>query len=428
MARFDVEFARSRFPALSSAVAGGWTFLENAGGTYVPQDYLDRLNEFMVDSKVQLYGPYDMSQKGTRAIEDSTVRMAELINADPSEVVIGYNTTMNLYILSRALAPIVQPGDEIIVTNQDHEANVTSWRRLTEQGAVIREWKLDPKTGDLSLEGLKELLNDNTKLVAVNHSSNIVASVNDVKEAARLAHEIGAFIMVDGVSYAPHHAVDVKDLDVDFYTLSLYKVFGPHLGLLYVRSSLHPLLSNEYFEKLPAMYASKPHPGAPNYMRIALNPGGVNHEQVGSLQGVAEYFDALYAHHYPEGTATGHERFAAVFELIEEHASELSAVFLDYVRTNPRIRLIGRDSACMKDRSPTFGFLVEGLLPADIVKGVVKHKIAIQSGSMYAWRCTEALGIDTDAGVIRMSLAHFNTLDEMKNFVRVLDEVIAELS
>lgn len=425
MPQFDIDFIRKQFPSFQHPETRQWIFMENAGGAYVPKPVIDRLNQFMVESKVQPYGQYLMSKKATEAIEQSTVKMAELINADYEEIVIGHCTTMNFIMLAKALRSWFKPGDEVIVTNQEHEANSTPWRRLQDLGVKILEWKMNPETAELELDELEKLLSKKTRLVCVNHSSNIVGSVNEIQTIAKMVHEKGGLILVDGVSYAPHHTVDVKALDVDFYGLSLYKVFGPHLGLLFVKKDHHHLLSNESLEFQPQQYEKMTTPGAPNYLRIALNPGGVNHEAGACLAGITDYMDALYSHHFQDKENDQFSRVKKVFGLIEEHESNMSKLFLDFVQSNPRIRLIGKTASDTTQRQPTFSFTISSQLSnKEFVGELVKRKIAIQTGCFYAWRCVNALGIHTDHGVVRISLAHYNTEDEVRCLCSCLAEIL----
>jgi len=425
MSTLDLDFVRRQFPSFQHSETGQWIYAENAGGTYVPHTVLDRLNRFMIEAKVQPYGQYLMSKKATAAIEEGTVKMAEMIHADPEEVVIGHCTTMNFTMLSHALRNWFQSGDEVIVTDQEHEANSTPWRRLARYGVNIIEWKMNPTTSELELDQLAKLLSDRTKLVCVNHSSNIVGSVNDIAGIAALVHDHGALLLVDGVSYAPHHAVDVKALGADFYGLSLYKVFGPHLGLLFVKKDHHHVLSNESLEFQPRQYEKMTSPGAPNYLRIALNPGGVNHEEGACVAGITDYFDALYQHHYPQPEPDQFARIKKVFALVETHETQLSSLFLDFVSSHPQIKLIGRHVADTTQRQPTFSFTISGSRTnRDWVAELVRHHIAVQSGCFYAWRCVRALGLDTETGVIRVSLVHYNTTDEVKLLCSYLEKCL----
>ena len=422
---WDINFVRSQFPAFKNEVSAETIFLENAGGTYVPRQVIDHLNKFMISTKVQPYGPYSLSQEGTEAIHQATKKMAEMINAEESEIVLGHCTTMNFYLLSMALHNQFQPGDEIIITNQDHESNISPWRRLKEYGLKIREWKINPGSGFLNPDDLDDLISTKTRLVCMPHSSNIIGSVNDVTIVADKVHAVNGWLLVDGVSYAPHHAVDVKALKADIYCLSLYKVFGPHLGLMFVSEKLHPYLENQSLEFQPELYEKYRQPGSPNFLRIALNPGLVNHEEVASLLGLVEYFDRIYYHHYEQEEELFHKRVVCIHELIQDHETQLAKKWLSYVSQQPKMQLIGSTETDSRFRSPTWSFCLKGKSTRSIAEQLAKNNIAVQSGSFYAWRCLQALNINSDPGVLRISLAHINTIDEIEQLCTVMDEILS---
>ena len=226
MPKLDIDYVREQFPAFEDPLSSKWSFFENAGGSYVPSNVIERLNHFMTSTKVQPYAEFDTSAIAGDNMDKATNSFAEMINAGNDEIIIGGSTTMNMYVLSNAIKSLLKPGDEVIVTNQDHEANVGAWRRLADHGMVIKEWQINSDTAELEIDELKELLSEKTKIVAVTHCSNIVGSINDLKSIAKLVHQYDAYIVGDGVSYAPHGFPDVKDLDVDFYAFSLYKTYG----------------------------------------------------------------------------------------------------------------------------------------------------------------------------------------------------------
>ena len=231
--KLDIDYVRSQFPAFSDSLAKDWSFFENAGGSYVPINVINKLNEFMISTKVQPYAEYPMSKIAGNNMDQATDLFAKMINAKNNEILIGGSTSINLYVLSNALKKYIEPGDEIIVTNQDHEANISPWRRLKQEGAKIIEWKFNLENHELEIPQLEKIISNKTKILAVTHCSNIVASINNLKKIAKIAHEKNIIVIGDGVSYAPHGFPDVKELDVDFYTFSLYKTYGPHLALLY---------------------------------------------------------------------------------------------------------------------------------------------------------------------------------------------------
>ena len=240
----DIDYVRDQFPAFSDPLSAKWSFFENAGGSYVPHNVINHLNHFMTSTKVQPYAEFDTSAIAGDNMDQATKLFAEMINANKDEIIIGASTTMNMYVLSNAMRHFLKPGDEVIVTNQDHEANVGAWRRLKEHGVVIKEWRINSENAELEISDLESLLSDRTKIVAVTHCSNIVGSMNDLKSITKLVHQYDAYVIGDGVSYAPHGFPDVKDLDVDFYAFSLYKTYGPHLGLLYGKKEILDQLKN----------------------------------------------------------------------------------------------------------------------------------------------------------------------------------------
>lgn len=428
MTSLDVNFVRAQFPSLQAGerAPAPMGFFENAGGSFAPQAVIDRWVDYMTYYKAQPYGPYPAALRGAELIEQATICMAEFIGADADEVVLGHSTTLNLAMLALALRPGLQAGDEIIVSQQDHESNVSPWRKLAEFGVVIREWPLDPATGLLSLETLQGLLNSKTRWVCFPHSSNVIGAVNEVAAVVRMAHAAGARVLVDGVSYAPHHSVDVKALGVDAYACSLYKVFGPHLGLLYVRRELHDTLANQSLEFLPALYRKFTQPGAPNDLRVKLNPGLVNHEEAVAALGIADYFDALYAHHFQAQETAFGQRVKAVFGLIQQHEAELSRAWIAYIAQRPHLGLIGPASHDTGRRSPTWSLRVDGYEPLAIGRALGERGFGVQAGSFYAWRCLQALGIDPARGVLRISAAHFNTVEEITALGETLDELCPE--
>ncbi|MDC0045335.1 aminotransferase class V-fold PLP-dependent enzyme, partial [Pelagibacteraceae bacterium] len=242
--KLDIEFVRSQFPAFSDPLSKDWSFFENAGGSYVPKNVIDKLSEFMTSTKVQPYAEYPMSKIAGDNMDKATDLFARMINAKNNEILIGGSTSINLYVLSNALKKYINPGDEVIVTNQDHEANISPWRRLNECGANIIEWKFNLDNYELEIQELEKLINKKTKIIAVTHCSNIIGSVNNLNKISNIAHRNNIIVVGDGVSYAPHGFPNVKDLDVDFYTFSLYKTYGPHLALLYGKEEILKDLPN----------------------------------------------------------------------------------------------------------------------------------------------------------------------------------------
>ena len=320
-------------------------------------------------------------------------------------------TSCTTALHSALVAMGIGPGDEVIVTNQDHEANISPWRRLSEVGAKIKEWKINPETAELNIDDLKALLSEKTRIVAITHCSNIVGSINDLKSIAKLVHEYDAYIVGDGVSYAPHGFPDVKDLDVDFYAFSLYKTFGPHLGLLYGKKDILNKLPNQNHEFLEGD------------VPYTLNPGGPNHEELSCLIGVYEYFNNLYEHHFPDQDASTRGKIEAVNDLIAKHEMEIANPLLDYINTRDDINLIGKTKISNKDRAPTIAFTMNNKSSKELSSDLVKQGIATRNDNFYAWRCLKALGINVDDGVVRTSMVHYNTHEDVSNLINALKTI-----
>ena len=407
----DIDFVKAQFPAFKDPLSSKWSFFENAGGSYVPHNVIKHLNNFMTSTKVQPYAEFDISAIAGNNMDKATELFAEMINARKDEIIIGASTTMNMYVLSNAMKHFIKPGDEIIVTNQDHEANIGAWRRLGSYGAVIKEWKINTENAELEIEDLKALLTNKTKIVAVTHCSNIVGSINNLQSIAKLVHEYNAFLVGDGVSYAPHGLPNVKDLDVDFYTFSLYKTYGPHLGLLYGKKEILNQLPNQNHEFLEGD------------VPYTLNPGGPNHEELSCLVGIYEYFNNLYNHHFPDENNTLRKKIEKINELISNHEEQIANPLLEYLNSRNDIKLIGKKKIENKNRAPTIAFTFVNQSSKKISDQLVKNGIATRNDNFYAWRCLKALGIDVDDGVVRTSMVHYNTHEDVEKLISVLKKI-----
>ena len=404
--QLDIDFARSQFPAFNDPLCKDWSFFENAGGSYVPNHVIKKLNEFMTSTKVQPYAEYPMSKIAGDNMDKATEFFAKMINAKNKEIIIGGSTSINLYVLSNALKYSLIPGDEVIVTNQDHEANISPWRRLSEVGAIIKEWKINPTTAELEINDFKNLLSHKTKIVAVTHCSNIVGSINDLKKISQLSHEHNAIVIGDGVSYAPHGFPDVKELEVDFYTFSLYKTYGPHLALLYGKEEILKKLPNQNHQFLEGSYP------------YTINPGGPNHEELASLIGIYDYFIDLYSHHFGKDEISIRKKIKKINYLISDHEKKIANPFLEYISKRNDIRLIGKKSIQNKDRAPTISLVPKNQTSKYLSDFLISKKIATRNDNFYAWRCLKALGIDVNDGLVRISMTHYNS---EKDTIKLID-------
>jgi cysteine desulfurase family protein (TIGR01976 family) len=406
--RLDLAFVRSHFPALLR----GWALFDNAGGSVAPQQVIDRVRDHMSRRHVQLGASYAISAEATRAVHDGIAAAAALVGASPDEVVIGPSTTMNVYVLAQALASRFRPGDNVIVTNLDHESNIGAWRRLAQRGVEIREWRFRPETMLLEPEDLDALLDERTRLVCFTHVSNVVGAIHDVAAIARKAHAAGALVCADGVAYAPHRRVEVEALGVDFYLLSLYKVYGPHLGLLYARREHLAGLDNQNHFFLGA-----------GELAYKLEPGYVNHELTAALPGILAYFDDLARHHHGAAAVvedTVHH-LGRVFEDIAAHEQRLVAPLLAFLAGKAGVRVLGPASGDASVRVPTVAFTVDGRHASELPARLDPAHVAIRWGDFYARRAIDALGLGERGGVVRVSMVHYNTEDEVARLIQALD-------
>lgn len=413
---FDVDFARTQFPAFMHPETAQWGFFENAGGAYAAQAVVDKLQHFMTATKMQPYGPSGPSHEAGVAMDRSHTLLAAAINASPAELMFGPSTSMNTYVLAQAIRSCLNPGDEIIVSQQDHEANYGAWARLAEASneIVLRQWQIDPDSGLLKHAQLDELLSARTRLVCVTHASNLVGSINNIREIADKVHAAGGWLAVDGVAYAPHLAVDVKQLDVDFYYFSLYKTFGPHQGLMYVKQ--------EVLEQLP----NQGHFFNATYPEKKLTPAGPQHGEIACASGIVDYQLKLYHHHFdtdPQASLSIHQKVTAAMHVGHAYEQLIAQRILDFLKTKP-VRIIGADHAQFGERAPTIAFLPQRIQPEALVAKLGAHKIAAGANHFYAYRLVEALGIDPQLGVVRVSALHYNTMAEVDRLLQCLDDCL----
>lgn len=406
----DLEFVRAQFPAFREPSLAGFAHFENAGGSYACGQTIEWLDRYYRQTKLQPYYAFAPSAKAGEQMDAAKARMADWLNAGQDEVHFGPSTSQNTYVLAQALRRFLAPGDEIIVTNQDHEANVGAYRRLADDGIVVREWKIRPETADLDRKDLEALLGPRTRLVAFTHCSNVVGSINAVREIADLAHRAGAWAFVDGVAFSPHGMPDMTELGVDAYYFSLYKVYGPHLGTMFLKREVNATLPNQ------GHFFNDSKPGA------RMTPAGPDHAQIAAVNGVMDYMDAVADRHGQKGKAP-QVRAAAVRALFRAHETALLQPLLDFLANDPRVRLIGRNRAA--ERAPTVSFTAKGQGSAEIASRLAAEKIGIGVGNFYAYRLLQALGIDTEDGALRVSFVHYTSQEDMDRLMLALDAALA---
>ncbi|KAJ5110232.1 Pyridoxal phosphate-dependent transferase major region subdomain 2 [Penicillium argentinense] len=396
---FDVEAARVHFPALQQEQV----FMDNAGGSQVLGSVVESICSYMINTNVQLGATYKVSQASTEGFSNGYKAAASFINAQPEEINIGVSTTQLLHNLSTALQ--FQPGDEVIVSKLNHEANSAPWVRIAERlGLTVKYWSSShPTNPTCEVAELKTLLSDRTRLVTCPHASNITGTISPIREIADAVHaHPRALLCVDGVALVPHRPVDVKALDVDFYAFSWYKVYGPHLAQLYA--------SSRVFDQIQSLaHFFKP----TDTLDLKLNLASANYELTNSIPAVVEYFGA-------EPSKTWAEMAA--------HEERLQAIFLEFLASDARITIIGDPSAQRDVRVPVISFTVQGVGSQQLVEAVEgRSAYGFRSGHMYSHRLLkEVCGLaDVEDGVVRVSFLHYNTKAEVQGLVKVLQEVLA---
>ncbi|UWQ34401.1 aminotransferase class V-fold PLP-dependent enzyme [Leisingera sp. M527] len=407
MTALDIDFVRAQFPAFGEPGLRDQAFFENAGGSYTCRQVIDRLTRFYTQRKVQPYAPYEASRLGGAEMDEARARLAALMGVAAEELSFGPSTTQNTYVLAQAFRSFMKPGEAIIVTNQDHEANTGPWRRLAEEGIEIREWQIDPQTGHLDPAQLETLLDENVRLVCFPHCSNVVGEINPVPEITAMAHAAGAFVCVDGVSYAPHGLPNVDDLGADIYLFSAYKTYGPHQGIMVIRKALGALLPNQaHYFNADTLYKR-------------FTPAGPDHAQVAASAGMADYVEALAAHHGHSGTAA--ETGAFVHDLMRAHEVALLQPLLDALKDRNDVRLLGPSTA--ENRAPTVAIALNR--PAEPVAAAMsEYGIMAGGGDFYAVRALSAMGVDPNEGVLRVSFTHYTSEAEVAKLIEVLDRIL----
>ena len=404
----DIDFIRSQFPAFDVAALQGQSFFENAGGSYTCAQVQNRLSRFYKERKVQPYAPYEASRLGGAEMDEAQIRLATMLGVDADELSFGPSTSQNTYVLSQAVSQWLEPGQSIVVTNQDHEANSGSWRRLADRGIKIKEWQIDPETGLLDPSDLANLLDDGVRMVCFPHCSNVVGAINDVAKITTMIRNAGAYSCVDGVSYAPHGFPNVNELGADIYLFSAYKTYGPHQGLMVIRRELGMSLPNQghYFNA--------------GTLHKRFTPAGPDHAQVAACAGMADYVDAVYAHHY-KPKASPAVRASNVHDLFRDHEKLLAQPILDYLSAKNSVQLVGPASA--ESRAPTIALKLQ-ISGEEAAKKLVPFGVMAGGGDFYAVRPLAAMGISPEHGVLRLSFVHYTAQEDIDRLLNGLDHVL----
>jgi len=415
-----VSQLRSEFPALQQQAGGRpLIFMDGPGGTQVHGSVIESMKQYLTEANSNAGGAFLFSQRTDETASSAREALADILNASrPEEIVFGPNMTSLTFNLSRAIGRTLVPGDEIVVTRLDHDANIAPWMALEEQGIVIRHADFDPDDCTLNMDSLERAITPRTKLVALGYASNAVGSINDVPRVASLAHGAGAWVYVDAVHYVPHGPIDVQALDCDFLVCSVYKFFGPHLGALYGRYDL--------LESLPAYKArpaddAPPHKfetGTPSFEAMAGTTAAVDY-----LASVGRRYGAELADRYAdfEGRRLDLKTGMAA---IRAYETDLCHRLLTGLQEIPGLRIYGiTDPARVSQRVPTLSFTLEGTSPEEIARRLNESNIFVWNGNFYALTVTERLGLEEHGGLLRVGLVHYNTAEEVDHLLGVLADM-----
>jgi cysteine desulfurase family protein (TIGR01976 family) len=405
---FPIAWVRHSFPALNSG--DGFIFFDNAAGAQIPQVALDAVRNHLVLRNVQRGGRYSKSREVDESIQRARESVAMFLNArESAEVAFGMNATSFIRLVSLALAEIMGDRREIVVSDLDHEANVATWLALESRGIQIRWWKMR-EDGFLHTVDLEPLLNSRTRLVACTVASNALGSIVNIKHAAKMAHAAGAEIFLDAVHYAPHGPLDVQDLDCDYLVCSGYKIFAPHMGFLWGRRHL--------LEALPTFREDF----IPNVVPMKIEVGTFVYENVAGMDAAIAYLEDLGSRLLPTNQAASRRsRLLCAMEAVRDYEASLSLELVRRVSDLPNVIIYGvTDPKQVQQRVPTLCFNLQEIPAAAVATKCAEHGIGIRDGNMYSPRLLRRLGVSPEEGVVRASLVHYNTAEEIERFVEVL--------
>lgn len=407
-----MAWVRTQFPALELEEKGEpLVFFDNPGGTQVTSGVIAAVSDYYRNRNANIGGAFPTSRRTDATLLSARTAMATLLNASEDELIFGPNMTTLTFHLARSIGETLRPGDEIVLTNLDHDANIAPWLDLAAQGAVLKFVDFDPADCTLDLARFQAALSDRTRLVAITHASNAVGTVPDVSGLIRLAHSVGAWAFVDAVQFAPHRSLDVQALDCDFLACSAYKFFGPHAGIL--------------FGKAAHLRQLRPHKVRParNTLPFCWETGTQNHEAMAGIAAAVAHLQAVGEHC---GMAAGDAPRAAIvagMNAIHSYEQGLAAHFLDGLGQISDLKVYGlTDLKRLDERVPTFAFTWPRLSPRATAEYLGNHGICCWSGNYYALRLMERLGLEGEGGAVRIGFAHYNTVEEIDRLLNLLQD------
>jgi len=408
----QLVWIREQFPALQMQVEGAPAiFLDGPGGTQVPQRVIEAMADYLARSNSNTHGAFVTSRRTDATIAAAHSAIADLLGCDQDEVVFGSNMTTLTFAMSRAIGRELVPGDEVVVTTLDHDANVAPWRALAAKGVTVREVDINPDTCTLNMHDLSTKITRKTKLVALGYASNAVGTINHLERIISLAHENNAMVYVDAVHYAPHGPIDVRALDCDFLACSTYKFFGPHMGVVYGK--------REHLQRLRP-YKVRP---ASDELPDRWETGTLNHEALAGVSGAISYLAELGLRVDP-AVETRRSALLAAYGAIHAYEQGLSAKMINGLLEVPGLTLYGIDDLEWLDRrTPTFAVRIEGQTPRELATKLGERGLFTWDGNYYAVGLTERLGVEDKGGMLRVGLVHYNTAEEVDRLLRELKSI-----
>jgi cysteine desulfurase family protein (TIGR01976 family) len=409
----DLSWVRSQFPSLSQTINGQpVVFLDGPGGTQVPLRVIDAISTYLQRDNANTGGAYATSKNTEAMIASARAAMADFFGCDADEIVFGPNMTTLTYAMSRSIGRELNPGDEIVLTHLDHDANIAPWRALEERGVVIRMVEIRDEDCTLDMDDLARKITPKTKLVAVGYASNAVGTINDIKEIIRLARRRGALTYIDAVHYAPHGPIDVGNLDCDFLVCSTYKFFGPHMGVLFGK--------RDHLERLQPYKLRANTNAIPNRWEW----GTLNHECIAGIAACVDYLADLGRQVNPS-VSSRRAALLAAYRAIRQHEHELVTLLITGLLEIPSLTFYGiRDRQRFDQRCPTVAVRIKGFTPLQLATKLGERGIFTWDGNYYAINLTERLDVEKDGGFLRIGIAHYNTADEMERLLKTLKEIV----
>jgi len=409
----DLTWVRSQFPSLAQIVNGNpAVFLDGPGGTQVPQRVIDAISDYLTQSNANTCGAYATSRRTNAVIDEARSAMADFLGCDPDEIIFGANMTSLTYAMSRAIGRDLGPGNEIVLTHLDHDANVSPWRALEETGATVRFAEINQEDCTLDMNDLARKISGHTRLVAVGYASNAVGTINPVKEIVQLAHDRGALAYIDAVHYAPHGPIDVRALDCDFLVCSTYKFFGPHMGVLYGK--------REHLKHLQPYKVRANTDAIPNRWEW----GTLNHECIAGITACVDYLADLARRADPSAT-TRRPALLAAYHAIQKHERILAERLIRGLVSIPGLKLYGiSDPRRLEQRCPTIAVRIAGHTPLELATALGERGFFTWDGNYYALNLTERLDVEKDGGFLRIGLVHYNTSEEVDRLLNALREIV----